>query len=139
MWYNAQAMEHKVNYSIIKKKMLLAFKGLELPIQFLNEMQRCKHTKEETVDQYIYEKLILCHKVNKNMSEMDKICQIIQGLKPAIRDSVISQRVTTIDKIIEQAKRKEQSLRMIERAEKKKPNQDMTENIKHMIADQIKA
>ena len=28
---------------------------------------------------------------------------------------------------------------MIERAEEKKPNQDMTENIKHMIADQIKA
>ena len=65
------------------------------------------------------------------MSEMDKIGHIIQGLKPAIRDSVISWRVTTIDKIIEQAKRKKQSLRMIERAEKKKPNQDMTENIKN--------
>ena len=73
------------------------------------------------------------------MSEMNKIGHIIQGLKPAIRDSVISQRVTTIDKIIEQAKRKEQSLRMIERAEEKKPNQNMIENIKHMIANQIKA
>ena len=107
-------MEHKVNYLIIKKKMLLAFKGLELPIQFLNEMQKQKQTEEETVDQYIYEKLILCQKVNKNMSEMDKIGHIIQGLKPAIRDSVISWRVTTMDKIIEQAKRKEQSLRTIE-------------------------
>ena len=52
-WYNAQAMEHKVNYSIIKKKMLLAFKGLESPIQFLSEMQRCKQTEEETVDQIL--------------------------------------------------------------------------------------
>ena len=59
--------------------------------------------------------------------------------RPAIRDSVISRKVTTTDKIIEQAKRKKQSLRMIERTEEKKSNQDMTENIKHMIADQIKA
>ena len=59
-WYNTQTMKHKVKYLIIKKNMLLAFKGLELPIQFLNEMQRHKKTEKETVDQYIYEELILC-------------------------------------------------------------------------------
>ena len=46
-----------MDYAIMRTKLLLEFKGLQMPVQFLNKMKRKKQKKNESVDSFIYEKL----------------------------------------------------------------------------------
>ena len=68
-----------MDYKVLKAKILMAFKGLQIPVQFLNKMLRRKQQEKESIDSYVYKKLALCQKVNKNMTEMDTIGHIING------------------------------------------------------------
>ena len=69
----------------------MALKGLQTLVQFLNEMQQRKQQENKSIDSYIYEKLALCWKVNKNIIETNIISHVINGFKLRISE-VLNQK-----------------------------------------------
>ena len=53
-------------------------------LQFQELIDR-KQRENESVSSYAYAKLALCNKVNKGMTEKDKLQHFIQGLIPTLR------------------------------------------------------
>ena len=46
-WYAVLKIKDQMDYKTLKAKSLMAFKGLQTPVQFLNEMQKKKQQKGE--------------------------------------------------------------------------------------------
>jgi hypothetical protein len=111
-WYSTLDLATKKDYKLLCAAFLVAFQPVTSAVQHLHDLVRKVQKDDESVESYAYQKLRLCAKVDHEMPDQEKKLFLIEGLKPAIRMSVMERKPQTLDIALHLAREKENSLKL---------------------------
>jgi hypothetical protein len=100
-WFEILNIEQKKRYDYLKRKMLETFKHEDSVIRFRHELDSCKQIAGQSVQSYIYRKMKLCKRANRDMDESEKRGHLLQGLLPKFKAAVLKKKATTLKRMID--------------------------------------
>lgn len=91
-------------WGTVKASLLSAF-AADLQQGFRNQLRERVQGPSEANDDYIYDVVRLCNKVNPNMDELDRVQQIMSGLLPSVLDKISMLENRTMAELLANVKR----------------------------------
>ena len=79
-WYDTLDITWKREYMALKEGIRIVFKKMDLQSVSFQELIDRRQRKDESVSNYAFAKLALCNRVNRRMSEKEKLQHFIQEL-----------------------------------------------------------
>ena len=111
-WYSTVPLADRGNYKIIQEQLLQSFQQMVSSVQLLNQLLSRQQLDDELVETYAFSKLKLCEDLNRNMTEIDRVTYLIQGMKPQLCSYLVDKKPTTIIKTMLLAREKQNNLNL---------------------------
>lgn len=86
-WYRSLGEQH-LEWRQLKEKFITAFTNHEYATEQRQKLLSRKQGENEDVLTYCYNVIYLCSTVNKNMPEDERVLHLMEGLRPAVAESI---------------------------------------------------
>jgi Retrotransposon gag protein len=102
--HKRQANPPDLLWATVKASLLSAFAG-DVQQGFRNQLRERVQGPNETNEDYVYDVVRLCNKVNPQMDELDRVQQIMSGLLPSVLDKITMLENRTMAELMANVKR----------------------------------
>ncbi|CAF1130296.1 unnamed protein product [Didymodactylos carnosus] len=86
-WYQGGIFDN--NYDGFKQQLIKAFTSASQQLKISNKLVNRRPGLHGSVQSYYYDVLSLCTRLNPDMSENEKVLDLLRGLKPTIVQNVM--------------------------------------------------
>ena len=91
-----------IDWDDLKKAVLASFKSKEIREEYERQLNSRKLKTGESIENYYWEILCLCEKIDRKMPEDVKVSHLLRGLHPKIAKDIYLKNPTTADDVYKQ-------------------------------------